>query len=91
MTTKIMMMMMVTCNYDNYDVENSASEADDDCAQKQWIILLFLLSLLLRLSLSVKFGLRPKISQKWKSFFRLDLVVTQSEDWTEQLLSTELI
>ena len=33
----------------------------------QWVILLFCISLSLRLSLSSKFGLRPKISQKVKS------------------------
>ena len=40
----------------------------------------------IRLSLSHKFGLRPKISQKVKSFFRL----AETKLWTERLLYPKL-
>jgi len=35
----------------------------------------FWISLLLRLLLSPKYGLRPKISKKWSHFFHLDSVI----------------
>ena len=47
------------------------------CLMECWVISLFCISLSLRLSLSSKFGLRPKISQKVKSFFCFDLAITE--------------
>jgi len=56
----------------------------------------FWISLSLRLSLSPKFGLRPKISQKVKSFFfvwsqRLAKRLAEAELRTERSLNPELI
>jgi len=41
------------------------------------------ISLSLRLSLSHKFGLRPKISQKVKSFFHLDSAIRWACRWDQ--------
>jgi len=55
----------------------------------------FRISLSLSVSLGPKFGLRPKISQKVKSFFvwsqRLAEHLAETELWTERSLSPKLI
>ena len=50
----------------------------------------FWISLLLRPSLSAKYGLRPKISKKWSRFFSLDSVIAEFKVWSQRSLSDSL-
>ena len=49
----------------------------------------FWISLSLRPSLSPKYGLRPKISEKRSQFFGLDSVIAESKVWFQRFAETK--